>query len=311
MNDLSLGKFITKLDRELVIGSRGSHLALWQANYFKKLLNQSGWKANIKIIKTKGDKIQNVSFDKIEGKGFFTSELENELLEESIDIAVHSLKDLPTSMVNRLTIGGVSQREDPADCLCIKKSSVNKSKPFWVAESSRIGTSSSRRCAQLNQFLPNITVVPIRGNVPTRIKKLLETDLDAIVLAKAGLNRLSIDPGDDFIVKRLHPREFIPSPGQGVLGYQCREEDTELVTLLQSITDDHTSEVVQIERKILEGIEGGCQTPIGIYCEIDNLFNYHVWAFIELEPGNYKQIKVSMNSKTDIISTVVDQLKSK
>ena len=177
----------------IIIGSRGSDLALWQANYVKAHLKTIGLSSTIKIIKTKGDQIQHLSFDKIEGKGFFTKEIENELLSKEIDLAVHSLKDLETNQPQGLCIAAVPPREDPADCLLIHSKGFDLKQDLYLRVSAVVGTSSARRKNQLLFFREDLQLKDLRGNVPTRVDKLRKGEYDAIVLAKAGLNRLDID----------------------------------------------------------------------------------------------------------------------
>ena len=181
---------------KIIIGSRGSRLALWQANHIKEKLTLTGLESEIKIIKTKGDQFQHLSFDKIEGKGFFTKELEIALIKEEIDLAVHSLKDLETQQPKELSITAVPIRENPSDTLLINLNSVDKSQDLNIIKNGKIGTSSARRKNQLLLFREDLIIKDLRGNVPTRIQKLRDGYYDAIVLAKAGINRLNIDISD-------------------------------------------------------------------------------------------------------------------
>ena len=252
------------MKRTIVIGSRGSDLALWQANHIKDMLSNIGISSDIKIIKTKGDYIQHLSFDKIEGKGFFTKEIENELLDKKVDLAVHSLKDLETDQPNGLMIAAVPDREDPADCLLIKSSSYSTSSFLNLSPNSIVGTSSSRRKNQLLFFREDLEIKDLRGNVPTRVEKLKNGDYDAIVLAKAGLNRLNVDLSKIKIYD-LDPKIFIPAPGQGALALQIRSEDEELRMKLQIINKQNIADNVFFERSILNGIGGGCHSPFGAY----------------------------------------------
>ena len=201
------------------IGTRGSDLALWQANFVKSELEKLGNEVTITIIKTQGDKIQHLSFDKLEGKGFFTKEIEEALLNGSVDLAVHSHKDLETSQPEGLQITAVSDRENPADILVMKPSAVDLTKQFGIKEGATIGTSSARRKAMLKAMRPDLKIIDLRGNVPTRIEKLRTQEYDAIVLANAGVSRLKLDL-NDWHVEVLKPEEFIPAPAQGVLGLQ-------------------------------------------------------------------------------------------
>jgi hydroxymethylbilane synthase len=248
------------------IGSRGSDLALWQANHIKKQLEEQGHTVDITIIQTKGDAIQNLSFDKIEGKGFFTKEIEQALLEKSIDLAVHSHKDLETQPPKGLVISAVSEREDPADVLLIRKDKVQLSEKWGLCKEAIVGTSSARRKALMRQFRPDVELCDLRGNVPTRIQKLRENKYDAILLAKAGLDRLELDISD-FHQVRLDPKSFVPAPAQGVLALQIRQEDTQLDSYLKAIHHADVQERIYKERKVLSLMNGGCQLPLGVFCD--------------------------------------------
>lgn len=251
--------------KKITIGSRGSDLALWQANYIKQQLEELGAEVSITIIKTQGDAIQHLSFDKMEGKGFFTKELETALLDQSIDLAVHSHKDLETNFPEGLTIAAVSEREDPSDLLLICKNSVDESQKWGLKQGAVVGTSSARRKSQVMRYRPDVTIQDLRGNVPTRIQKLADGGYDAILLAKAGIDRLKIKL-DDFHVVVLDPRAFVPAPAQGVLGLQIRENDTELAKLLSELNHTAVQQRIAVERKVLNLLQGGCQLPLGVYC---------------------------------------------
>ncbi len=269
--------FVQHTTSTLKIGTRGSQLALWQARFLQDQLQQSGVASSLEIIKTKGDQIQHLSFDKIEGKGFFTKEIEEALLRGDVDVAVHSMKDLPTSAPDGLVIGGVSHRANPSDWMLIHPKAVNEQQPLSLNDHAVVGTSSARRKAQMRSFKPDIQLKDIRGNVPTRIRKLREGEFDAIILAAAGLERLQPDLADLKIV-RFHPREFVPAPAQGVLAFQTRADDLPTRRIIYGIHHSDVSERTNVERKILKLLDGGCQLPLGAYCEKDSLGNFHVWA---------------------------------
>lgn len=268
--------------KKIIIGSRGSDLALWQANFVKEKLEKSGKPTEIKIIKTQGDKIQNLSFEKLEGKGFFTKELEDALLNKDIDLAVHSCKDLPTENPKGLILAAVSLREDPCDLLIIRKEALDDKQKWKIKLKANVGTSSSRRKAQLLHFRPDLNTSDLRGNVPTRIEKLRNKQYDAIMLAAAGIERLELDLSD-FIVTKLPAKEFVPAPAQGVLALQIRENDKNLHKhLKETFNYPEVMETTQIEREILKRFQGGCQMPLGIYCESetdeeDNIL-YNIWV---------------------------------
>ncbi|GAB2973982.1 hypothetical protein GCM10027049_05200 [Mucilaginibacter puniceus] len=253
------------MERTLIIGTRGSDLALWQANFVKDSLAAANIKADLKIIKTQGDRILNLSFDKLEGKGFFTKELEEELLAGTIDLAVHSHKDLPTENPPGLTIAAVSEREDPSELLLILKDCVDVKQKLSVKYGAIVGTSSNRRKAQLLAYRPDLEIEELRGNVPTRIGKLRDENYDAIMLAKAGVSRLGIDLSE-FHVEELTPTELVPAPAQGALAIQIRESDTELYQALQVLHHPNVAEELAVERKVLSLFGGGCHLPLGCYC---------------------------------------------
>ncbi|HZH86286.1 MAG TPA: hydroxymethylbilane synthase [Brumimicrobium sp.] len=252
--------------KKIIIGSRGSDLALWQANFVKDELEKLGQEVEIKVISTQGDRIQHLSFDKMEGKGFFTKEIEAALLDKSIDLAVHSHKDLETTSPEGLVIAAVSYREDPSELLLIRNEAVDDDKVFGIKENPIIGTSSARRKSQLITFRGDFEIKDLRGNVGTRVNKLREGQYDAIVLAMAGIKRLDLDLSD-LTISTLDPTLFIPCPAQGVLGLQIREEDTDLAKVLKEMNDVEVEKRIGIERGVLRNMEGGCQLPLGIYCD--------------------------------------------
>lgn len=262
--------------KKVIIGTRGSDLALWQANYTKNKLADIGIEAELKIIKTQGDKILNLRLDKLEGKGFFTKELEEELLNGSIDIAVHSHKDLPTTNPPGLIIAAVPEREDPAELLLILKDCVDITQKLSLKKGAMVGTSSNRRKAQLLALRPDLNIEDLRGNVPTRIQKLRDEDYDAIVLAKAGVGRLGLDLSE-FDVEVIDPIEIVPAPAQGALAIQIRENDLELFNELQKINDAATVETISVERKVLNLFEGGCHMPLGCFCRKEG-DTFEVWT---------------------------------
>ena len=261
----------------MIIGSRGSELALWQANFVLAELKKIKIDAEIKIIKTKGDIEQNLSWDKMEGKGFFTKEIEDALLKKEIDLAVHSHKDLPTeSEVNpvrvlnpdrvSLVIAAVSEREDPSELLLINKNAVDEKQKFSLKQNAVVGTSSARRKSQMLAWRSDVGLEDLRGNVPTRIQKLRDKKYDAILIANAGVARLEIDL-KEFHSEKLDVHEFIPAPAQGVLALQIRESDKELFDKLQKLNHKEVAETIAVERKILNLFDGGCQLPLGSFCE--------------------------------------------
>jgi len=257
--------------RTIVIGSRGSDLALWQAKHVMQQLEQLGHKVEIKVIITQGDSIQHLSFDKMEGKGFFTKEIEQDLLDKAIDLAIHSHKDLETNPPHGLMIAAVSERANPSDLLLMTKEAYEKSARWGLKKGAVLGTSSARRQALVRAFRPDLKIKDLRGNVPTRIQKLREKQYDAIILAKAGVDRLEIDLSE-FELEVLHPENFVPAPAQGVLGLQVRSDDAEMISIVSQLNNEAVAERIAVERKVLNLMEGGCQLPLGVYCEGENVY---------------------------------------
>lgn len=286
--------------QKIIIGSRGSDLALWQAHHVKGQLETLGHTVEIKIIITQGDAIQNLSFDKLEGKGFFTKEIEKELLDKSIDLAVHSHKDLETNPPAGLTIAAVSEREHPADLLLIKKTSVDENQKWSLKENAIIGTSSARRKSQVKTFRSDCSLADLRGNVPTRINKLREQNYDAILLAKAGVDRLELDLSE-FHVHVMNPKEFVPAPAQGVLGLQIRSDDARMAGIMKDLHHEEVAKDIRIERGVLNKLEGGCQLPLGVYVDGPNVFVSFAKSS-ELAAENYH---FDRNEVDDITSHIV------
>ena len=272
------------MEKTIIIGSRGSELALWQANFLQTELSDLGYSSEVKIIKTQGDKIQHLSLEKLEGKGFFTKEIEDALLNNTVDVAVHSHKDLPTDFTPGLTIAAVSHREDPSEIILIRKESVDPLKIFQLKENAIIGTSSSRRNVQLKFFRQDLICKDIRGNVPTRIEKLRNGDFDAIVLAFAGVHRLRLNL-DDLHVVKINPQKIVPAPAQGVLAFQCRSKDDRMLGILQKLNKAEVAETIAVERKVMNLFQGGCHMPLGVFCEEKNN-EYNVWVAQADEKGN-------------------------
>lgn len=301
----------TTTSKKLRIGTRGSKLALWQAYFLQHQLQQLGVASELKIIKTKGDKIQHLSFDKIEGKGFFTKEIETQLLQGEIDVAVHSMKDLPTSMPEGLVISAVSYREDPSDWLIIRPDALDEERLLKLKLQAVVGTSSARRKAQLLDFRKDIELKDIRGNVPTRLRKLDEGEFDAIMLAGAGINRLEIDVSR-YTVIRFDPREFVPAPAQGVLAFQANEDDLPTRRILARLHDREVAKAIKVERKTLKLLEGGCQMPVGIYCRVDQMGNFHVWAAKATAwDAPLQRVQLSSSTSAGLPEKVVEALNAK
>lgn len=246
---------------KLRIGSRGSQLALWQANHIAALLRSQGHTIEIEVIKTTGDRLQEVTFAQVGSKGMFTKEIEDALLEGRVDLAVHSLKDLPTELPEPFALAATPPRVDPRDVLVSVKYNDLASLP----ENAVVGTSSQRRRAQLKALRPDIRAVEFRGNVDTRLRKLGEGHVDAILLAAAGLDRLE---KTGWVRQRMEPEDFCPAAGQGSLGIETRKDDLTTMSALSFLDDPSTRFAVTAERAALAALGGGCQVPIGIHCRL-------------------------------------------
>ncbi len=250
--------------KALRIGTRGSALALWQARSIARALREAtGIEPEIVIIKTSGDKFQQTSFSQIGTKGVFIKELEDALLEGRIDLAVHSMKDVPTEMPEGLTIAAIGKREDVRDALLSSSGATLASLPLGA----RVGTSSLRRQSQLLYARRDLRMLELRGNVDTRIEKLKRGDYDAIVLAKAGLDRLGLSGN---ISQVLPPDVSLPAAGQGAIGIEARTGDAETLRVLSGLEDAEIRSAVTAERSALAGLGGGCQVPIGAWGRLEN-----------------------------------------
>jgi hydroxymethylbilane synthase len=249
---------------KLIIGSRGSELALWQAKFIKRELERKNKNltVEIKIINTKGDKILDVALSKIGDKGLFTKELENELLNGTIDIAVHSLKDLQTELPNGLMLAAVTKRHPVEDVLIAKKKGM---KIKNLPDGAVVATGSLRRRSQLLHLRPDIKIEELRGNVPTRIKKFKESNWDAIILARAGVERLKLGKNISSFIKI---DEILPAVGQGALGIEIKENNVLAKKVLKKIHDEKTFVAIRAERALLKFLEGGCQVPIGAFAQV-------------------------------------------
>jgi hydroxymethylbilane synthase len=250
----------------LRIGSRGSQLALWQANHISALLRARGHEVEIEIIHTTGDKITDVPLAMVGakggfGKGVFTKEIEEALAAGKVDLAVHSLKDLPTELPKGFEIAAITERQDPRDAFCSRK----YAKVDDLPKGARVGTSSLRRQAQLKAIRPDLDIHPLRGNVDTRLRKLEQGEYDAIILASAGLKRL----GKTELIRQIIPAEIMcPAAGQGALGIEIREGDAKTRELLKFLDDPAARAATTCERALLNSLGGGCQVPIGAFAEM-------------------------------------------
>ncbi len=263
----------TALDkpRQLRIGTRGSKLALWQAHHVRDRLEALGCQVEIETIQTQGDRIDHLPFSKMEGKGFFTKELEQAQVDGRVDIAVHSMKDLTTESPSGLAIGAMIGRADARDLLLANESAVDakaieRGDLLPLLADSRVGTSSVRRQMQLQAFAQQLDIRELRGNVPTRLRKLREGPYDAIIVAKAGVDRLGLNL-DGLLVRPLDPLLFVPAPAQGMLAVQCRDEPG-LRAVLAQIHDAEAARAVLAERDLLARLQGGCQLPFGCHISV-------------------------------------------
>jgi hydroxymethylbilane synthase len=251
------------MNREIVIGSRGSKLALWQSEWVKARLEELGASVRIEIFKTKGDVMRDVPLAAIGGQGAFTKELEVALLDGRIDVAVHSLKDLPTVNPEGLSITATPEREDARDALVLpQRTDVGITLIIELPQGATVGTSSLRRIAQLKHLRPDIIIKDLRGNVDTRLRKLDQGEYDAIILASAGLRRLGVT---DRIIAPIETNVMLPAVSQGSLGVQTRADDSETNALVSRLDHSSTRAAVMAERALLRKLGGGCQVPIAAH----------------------------------------------
>jgi hydroxymethylbilane synthase len=263
----------------LIIGSRGSQLALWQAHWIQSRLEASGEQCSIEIIKTTGDKITDVALSQVGSKGLFTKEIEEALLAGAIDIAVHSLKDMPTELPAGLTLAAIPEREDPRDALVGRALEE-------LPQGARIGTGSLRRSAQLRARRPDLQIEDIRGNVDTRLRKLDEGRYDAIVLAAAGLRRLGLE---NRITELFNPGVMCPAVGQGALAVETRDDGGPAFQIAQRLEHPETRAAVAAERAVLASLGGGCQAPMGSYAYVNDATLYVIGLIIS--PDGSKMIR--------------------
>ncbi len=271
---------------KLTIGTRGSQLALCQARWVAARLQESGTESVIRVIKTTGDRISGVPLAILgpqQGvKGVFTKEIEEALIDGSIDLAVHSLKDLPTQLDARLALGCVPRRADPRDALLGRTLRE-------LGAGARVGTGSQRRAEQMRALVPGVTIADMRGNVDTRIRKLRDGEFDAIILAAAGLERLGrADEADDL----LEAAQMVPAIGQGALGIETRAGDTRVLDAITPIHDPVTAAAVEAERAMLRALGGGCDVPLGAYAAARN-GTLHLWAAAPGASGGLVRLELS------------------
>jgi len=278
--------------RTIIVGSRQSALALTQTGQviadLESLSREHGFPFTFEVRKiiTKGDKILDVTLSKVGGKGLFVKEIEQAMLEKEIDMAVHSMKDMPSELPRGLINGAVPRRADPRDCL-ISAGGVTLEQ---LPQGSRVGTSSLRRASQLAALRPDLVIEPVRGNIDSRLRKLESGEYDAILLAAAGLARMG---WEDRVSDYLPPEVCLPAVGQGALGIECREDDGELRSLLAFYNDEITSTAVAAERTFLGALNGGCQVPIGAYAVLKSAAGVPDGAAVVREPGAARMISLT------------------
>lgn len=281
---------------KIIVGTRGSQLALTQTQMVIDDLSRHfpDMVFEIKVIVTKGDRIQHVSIEKIGDKGAFVKEIEEALLKGEVDLAVHSLKDMPTETTKGLMFAKSPLREDASDTL-VTKHTINSI--MELPENAVIATGSKRRSYQLSQMRPDIQVIGIRGNVDTRIRKMLEQDMDGVILATAGLNRLKLTEKEGYHCIKIPVDSFVPSPAQGILGIQIRENHTDLLERINQMSDMVTNIQLKAERSFLKALGGSCHLPIGAYCQVDQ-DRITLTGLYGLEDGSVL-FKKSMNGKQE------------
>jgi len=252
------------MKKSIVIGTRGSKLALWQAEHIASRIRERfpAIEVTLKKIVTTGDKILDVPLAKIGGKGLFTKELENAMLSGDIDLAVHSLKDMPTELPEGLMLAAITTRADASDAfVSLRYNSLDA-----LPQGAKVGTSSLRRRAQILKYRPDLQTIDLRGNLDTRIKKLENQEMDAIILATAGLKRLGLE---QYITQILPIEICLPAVGQGALAIETRQDDAEVLSVLEFLNDSETIAAVTAERAYLREVQGGCQVPVGVHGEVN------------------------------------------
>jgi len=281
----------------IYIGTRGSKLALWQAEYVRQLLLSQNtlFEIELRIFSTRGDQIQDVALPEIGGKGLFTKELEDALLNEEIHLAVHSLKDMPSNLPEGLTIAGTPERQDPRDAFISYRWDSIEELPV----KSLIGSGSVRRRAQIRSFRPEVAFVDLRGNIDTRLRRLKEHGWDGIIMAAVALNRLG---REDLITTYLDPIYFVPSVGQGAIAIEAKSSRDDIMKLVRTVNHQPTYEAISAERSFMARLEGGCSVPLGAWArfENDDLLLTGYFSDLDGQKKILRTITDSSGSSTDL-----------
>ena len=276
----------------MIIGTRGSELALWQARHIQARLGGEQAGVALQIIKTSGDKLLEIPLQQQTDKGFFTKELEVALADHRVDLAVHSLKDLPTQMPPGLVLSAIPVRADVHDLLLVRKEAVDLSRKLPIRAGSRVGTASMRRMALLKHVAPDVLPTFLRGNVPTRLNKAISGEMQAVILARAGLARLGLDTAD-LAVFDLNPDLWLPAAAQGALGIQARGDDPAVLAKLALLRDANATQAVELERGLLRQLEGGCHAAFGAHATpIAGSDGWQLLAGLEDAAGNWRSVAV-------------------
>ena len=292
--------------RILKLGTRGSDLATTQSGTVAASLAAAGYEVELTIIRTSGDNNQTALFGSIGPQGVFVREIEQALVEGRIDFAVHSFKDLPTTSPAGLVVAAVPKRVDPSDLLLLRRSALARGgRGDWIPlkQGMRVGTASARRRVWLNYFRPDLRIEPLRGNVPTRVRKLLDGEYDAIVLAAAGVARLKAEERlgadvSELTLVRLDSTLFVPAPAQGALALQCREDDAYVLDALRQIDHPASHAAVTAEREALARAEGGCDVAFGAHCTLEQ--GEHVLRAMIERNGAVRRAQVSGNDPSGL-----------
>ena len=293
------------------IGTRGSDLATTQTGTVAKAISDAlAIEIEQLLIKTQGDIITDRPLRELEGRGYFTKELEEALLDGRIDIAVHSFKDMPSECPDGLVVAAISKREDPADLIIIAKDSYQPGmNGIPVKQNAVVGTSAVRRERQIRAIRPDLEIKDLRGNVPTRLRKLAEGQYDAIFLASAGVRRLDLDLSE-FEAVRLDPLRFVPSPGQGALAIQMRADDDNIPAIRKIIHDDHAATATRIERDVMALFGGGCGLPLGVYAWHEKDL-WHARGFWGGDTENYTWEQVEGNDIEQLGNQLYESLRKR